>query len=137
MPWLTIIMFLLSYFASRANGASAGKALVGASFAAAGTYYVTHETAWGKDNLGELDGLGSATTSEQLDANGQPIPNGAGGTVKTVVDGASDVLKSWGAVGTSGVLATTAAVSGGLFSSENMKYWLIGGGLLFLALSSK
>lgn len=137
MPWLTILTFLLSYFASRANGASAGKSLIAASLAGAGTYYVTHETEWGRENLGELDGLGDATTTEVLDSNGQPIPNGAGGNVKTIVGGASDVLKSWGAAGTSGVIATTAAASGGLFSSENAKYLIIGGGLLLLLFSSK
>lgn len=130
-------MFLLSYFASRASGASGGKALLNAALAGASTYYVTHETAWGKENLGELDGLGAPTATEQLDADGRPIPNGAGGTVKTVVDGASKVLTSWGASGTAGVLATTAAVSGGLFSSQNAKYLLIGGVALLFLMSSK
>lgn len=132
MPWLTIIMFLLSYFAQRAEGASAGKALLTAGLVGAGTYYVTHETEWGQANLGDLDGVSGTVGEPVLDANGNTIPDGNGGVLRQVIGGTTDVLKSWGATGTAGVIATTSAASGGLFSGDNMKYLLLAAAAFFL-----
>lgn len=132
MPWLTIIIALLSFFASKASGASNTKALLTAGLTGAASYYVTHETDWGKANLGSLDGLDvPGTGPEQKDADGNPIVKDGGGLVKKVVDGTFDTLKSWGGTGTAAVIGTTAAASNGLFSSKYIP-WLLGLGAIFL-----
>lgn len=132
MPWITLLMTLLSYFAQRANGASASKAAITAGLVGAGTYYVTHETDWGKANLGSFDGVGTPTGPAVKDAAGNTVLDQNGVPLKTIVNGATDVLKSWGATGTAGVIATTGAVTGGLFSGGNLKWLLLAAGALFL-----
>lgn len=137
MPWLTIIMALLSFFASKKSGASNTKALLTAGLVGAGTYYVSHETDWGKANLGSLDGVASPATGSLavLDADGKPVVGATGvpltaqDTSKGVGSNVADVLKSWGGVGTAAVVGTTAAAGGGFFSSKNMPY-IIGAGIL-------
>lgn len=137
MPWLTIIMALLSFFISKKSGASNTKALLTAGLVGAGTYYVSHETDWGKANLGSLDGVASSTTGSLavLDADGKlvvgatGVPLTAQDTSKGVGSNVADVLKSWGGVGTATVVGTTAAAGGGFFSSKNMPY-IIGAGIL-------
>lgn len=132
MPWLTIILTLLSFFAAKANGASDTKALLTAGLAGAGTYYATHETEWGRANLGDLDGLSSVEGTPVVDGE-NTVPLTEGGSLKVLTNGTADVLKSWGATGASKVLATGAAVAGGIFSSANLP-WLIGGLGLLIAL---
>lgn len=129
MPWLTIIVTLLSFFASKRSGASNTKALVTAGLAGGTAYYVSHETDWGKANLGSLDGVTPVSTGAAiLDAAGKPVLDPVTGLpllsteavtpgAKTSVGGtgAFDVLKSWGATGTATVLGTAAiATSPGL-----------------------
>lgn len=136
MPWLSIIMALLTFFTSKRNGASSTKAALMAGLVGAGTYYVTHETDWGKANLGQFDGVPKPSTvpllkpdgSPVLDADGQPVNSPSSGSTS----GFSDVLKSWGATGTAAVLGAGAAATGtGIFSSKNLP-WLIAGGALII-----
>jgi len=134
MPWLTILSFLLTYFASRASGASGTKSLITAGLAGAGTYYVTHETDWGQANLGDLDGVSTVVGDDVVKSDGTKVALPDGTALKTVVGGTSDVLKSWGATGTASVIATGAAASGGIFDSENLPYLLGAGVLLLLVL---
>lgn len=130
MPWLTILMMLISYFTTKkkTNGNTAA-ALGAAALVGAGTYYVTHETEWGSENLGFLDGV--------TDASGATVPNGTGnvpsdqgGTVKVPTptggtstgsfwDSLSGVLKDWGPTGTALVVGTAGAVT-----SSNSKSWI-------------
>lgn len=159
MPWLSIILALLTFFISKRNGASNTKALLTAGLTGAGSYYVTHETDWGKANLGALDGVPVGGTEPLKDANGNVIvsPTGApvvgpaitppttttpgGGVVPVqtgtgsgIVSTVGDVLKSWGGTGTAAVVGTTAVAS----SDSLKKYipWIIGGGLALLFLRS-
>lgn len=127
--WVTLLMMLISYFLQKKSGASNTKALVTAGLVGAGTYYVTHETDWGKANLGAFDGVpggGSfleknADGTTMTDVNGQPIKSGTG---------IGDVLTSWGATGTAKVLGTAGAVAGtGIFGSKWMPWLLVGGGI--------
>lgn len=129
MPWLTLLSILLSYFASRASGASATKSAITAGLVGGATYYTTHETEWGRANLGSLDGLGTVGTTAVTGVNGAAILGTDGQPLKTVVNGTADVLKSWGATGTAAVVATGAAAGAGLFSSDKLPL-LIGLGLL-------
>lgn len=58
MPWLTILITLLTFFMSGgAEKKNRGKAIATAALAGVGTYYVTHETDWGQQTLGSLDGV--------------------------------------------------------------------------------
>lgn len=132
MPWLSILMALLAFFASKSSGASNTKALVTAGLAGAGTYYVTHETDWGKANLGSLDGVVAtdATSTELTTVGGATIPDTNGTTVKVGSSGTSttspmDVLKSWGATGTAAVVGTTALATTGQLNLKNP--WVVGG----------
>lgn len=159
IPWLSIILALLGFFLSKRNGASNTKALLTAGLAGAGSYYVTHETDWGKANLGALDGVEQPLTEPLLDVNGNVItgptgnpvvgptvgsavtttPTGAivpvsQGTGSGVVSTVGDVLKSWGGTGTAAVVGTTAVAS-----SDNLqKYipWILGSALALLLLRS-
>lgn len=142
MPWLSIIMALLAFFTSKkANPGNKAAALLAAAAVGGGTYYATHETDWGKANLGQLDGVvvpGKVT----YDADGNAVPEGytsvvgKNGTSTLVpIPGftsvAADVLKSWGGTGTAAVIGTTAVAT----SSSLQKYLpllLIGGALLLL-----
>ena len=56
MPWLSIIMAIISFFVSKKNGASTGASLAVAGLAGAGTYYASHNTDWGRENLLKYDG---------------------------------------------------------------------------------
>lgn len=147
MPWLTIIMTLLSFFMSKKSGASNTAALVTAGLVGAGTYYVSHETDWGKANLGSFDGVtppsagvplvNDGTTTPVTDpATGAPVAGNVatspGANTSTTGTGVFDVLRGWGATGTATVLGTAALAT----SSGLQKYipWLIGAGLAFLVL---
>lgn len=145
MPWLSIIMALLAFFTTKKSGASSTTAALAAGLAGAGTYYVTHETDWGKANLGSLDGVVTPTGVPMVDkvtglpvtdsATGEPVrtnvPVSGSTTTSAGGTGAFDVLKSWGATGTAAVIGTTAIAT----SSSLQKYiplLLIGGGLFLL-----
>lgn len=135
MPWATIITALLSFFLMKRNGASNTKAAVVAGLAGAGTYYVSHETDWGRANLGALDGVppegGSAT-----DVDGQPVVGEDGRPIVTGgnTGGTSfwDVLRGWGGTGTAAVIGTGAAAAGtGVFNNKYIP-WILGGVALIL-----
>jgi hypothetical protein len=138
MPWLTIIMALISYFSQKKSGASNTKALLTAGLVGAGTYYVTHETDWGQANLGQFDGVPNPGATPVTDAGGTPLQdaNGLqvlGGLGTTAIKTTGDVLKSWGGTGTAAVVGTVALANGSL-----SKYipWIIGGVAAFFLLGS-
>lgn len=117
MPWLSLIMFLLSYLASRKSGASGGQALAAGLVAGGLTYEVSHNTSWGRDNLGSLDGVDSVPT----------IDNPVGTTVD---DSQLKVPTPSGpfSIFTKGGLPTfvAGAATGSLFSSPWVP-WVLGG----------
>lgn len=135
MPWLTILVALLSFFVSKKNGASNTKALVTAGLAGAGTYYVTHDTEWGKTNLGEYDGViadgtvplaaetGAAVTKED---GTTPVKAGSGSTI-------GKLIESGGGSGTAA--AVGGFTFGALLSNPNVLLW--GGLALGLFLLAK
>lgn len=134
MPWLTILITLLTFFMSGgAEKKNRGKAIAAAALAGVGTYYTTHETDWGKQTLGSLDGVAvsDANVSPVVDANGNEVlvsgapvkpPVVSTPTGQTVGTGFWDVLKSWGPAGT----ATVAGV-GGAALTGNTNWLLIAG----------
>lgn len=68
MPWLSILMALLAYFTqSRNSPEDRRRAALVAAGAGLGTYYVSHNTDWGQENLGQFDGVvASDPASEQI-----------------------------------------------------------------------
>lgn len=115
MPWLSIILAILSFFASGgAKKENRTKALLTAGLVGAGTYYASHNTDWGSKNLGEFDGVASTTsTTPIVKADGTPVVDSSGAAIKGSTTGPWDVLKGWGAAGTAAVIGTTAAVATG------------------------
>lgn len=144
MPWLSIIMAIIGLLTSlMKNPEKKGQAVAAAALAGLGTYYVTHETEWGQDTLGALDGVVKLPdTPAPVDGGSSTItlPDGSTtGTTHTSVpstingqtSGIWDVLTNWGPTGTAAVIGTTAVAT----SSSWQKYlpWiLIGGAVLLL-----
>lgn len=120
MPWLSLIMFFLSYLASRKSGASGGQALATGLVAGGLTYELSHNTSWGRDNLGSLDGLdevaevpvGSSPPDIKLDETQLKAPTPSGPF----------------SVFTKGGLPTLVAgtAAGSLLSSSRLP-WILGG----------
>lgn len=81
MPWLSIIMALITFFtAQKKKGANAARSAAIAGLAGLGTYYVSHETEWGRATLGALDGV---ITTPSISAGGTDVPQNADGTPGT------------------------------------------------------
>lgn len=135
MPWLTIIMTLLSYFLSKKGGASDSQALLTAGLVGGATYYTTHNTEWGRTNLGKFDGvvtpgpatapqLGNGVPTDGGTANdpairpgvtidGKPVNVSPGATSGGTVSGGSffDTFKNMGISGTVGAVGVAAVAS--------------------------
>lgn len=131
MPWLSILMALIAFFATKKkDGSNTGTALAAGAVAGLGTYYVTHETEWGAANLGQFDGVvtvPSAVTPGSpgtITSGGLTVPTAPVGTPAST-SGLWKTLESWGPVGTASVIGTTGVVT----SKDPNKYlpWLIGG----------
>lgn len=144
--WFTVIMLIISFLAKyRGKKENLGKALLTSAAVGAGTYYLTHNTDLLPDSLRELDGVstdivptlpnaaevtaGTATPEQKaaydaalVKATAAGATYSSSGALQTVTTGTADVLKSWGAAGTAGVVATTAAVTSNSF--EKYLPWL-------------
>lgn len=141
MPWLSIIMALLSFFTSqKSNGGNTARSAAVGAIAGLGTYYVTHNTEWGSTNLGQFDGVVTPPTvapdgstvggAPAVSANGVSVPTSAPATAGST-SGLWSTLSSWGPTGTAAVLGVAGAATG-VFSFEKMLPWIIGGVTLFL-----
>lgn len=120
MPWLSIIIAILSMLTAKKQGASTGAALAVGALAGAGTYYVTHETEWGVNNLGQYDGVVSPAPGPTV-AVPAPTPANPSATINIPApnnpntnsgqSGFWDVLSDWGPTGTAAVIGTTAVAT--------------------------
>lgn len=139
MPWLSIIMALVTFFLSGGTKKETrGRAALAALAVGAGTYAVTHHTDWGSENLGWLDGVevdvdsaGTVTTTTGPDDPVQIVKPSTGSGGQTGTSG------FWGAVGgwlTSPVGQVTTGAAAG--SAAGIPTWalLAGGVLLFMAM---
>lgn len=124
MPWLTIIMAIISFFQTKKNGGSTGAALAVAGMAGAATYYTTHNTEWGKENLLKYDGgvtvpVQTSGTATVTAPGGQTVP------IPTPVS----MNTNGGSSGYSSMLdwATPLAVGGiaGAAATSSMPSWLL------------
>lgn len=163
MPWLSILMALISFFATRRGDSknNAKAALVGAA-TGLGTYYVTHETEWGRSNLGSFDGVVTTTADTTVqNADGSESrtnPNSTSNptaTVKGTDSSGKTILipaqpASGGLSSSSGMLsdtlkavtptATQAVVGGGIIAAVSKKEyvpWIIGGIALFMLITRR
>lgn len=158
MPWLSIIMAIITMVASLlAKPKNKAQAVALGAMAGLGTYYVSHNTEWGQEMLGSLDGVvvDQSVASGDIQADGSiRLPDGtivqrqvlADGSYSTIAkvgataaapSGSSttgwDVLKSWGGTGTAAVVGTTGLVAQPDSFSKYIPYAL-GVGLFFLLL---
>lgn len=124
MPWLSIIVWLMSYFISTKNGMSSGKAALLATAAGVGTYYLADPSNQG-NVLGLSFGDTKATPGDVSGAT-RPATTAVGSIGSTAVSEVGATLRSWGPLGTTGVVATA---TGAL--SDNK--WLLYGGVAVLA----
>lgn len=133
MPWLSIIVALVSFFLAggskpenRAKAAAIGLA------AGVATYGVTNYTDWGRENLGELDGVSvtdgdGKTPTVTSPTTGVVIPGG----VNPATSGSSGFWsRLGGAVSTPIGAAAAGAAAGSIFGLNPLV--LIGGALVLL-----
>lgn len=140
IPFIPIILALLSFLLTKKATGSTSKAVLAAGLVGAGSYYATKPAtiADGSSSGGVVAAEGrpavDSTGKPIVDANGAPVLiNGGGsiGSIDRMIDTTGRVLTSWGATGTAAVIGTTAVTT----SSSLQKYlpWILGGAaLLFL-----
>lgn len=136
MPWLSIFMAIITFFLSGGTEKkNRNKALLAAGLVGAGTYYVSHETDWGRNVLGDLDGVVKPVTDgtnvvgsdgKPVQVEGKPITVPVKPTGGSSTTGFWDVLQSWGPAG-------TAVVGGTAVGALTGNKWLMYGGLALLA----
>lgn len=148
MPWLSIIMAIIGFLSSlKKNPENKAKAVATGALAGLATYYVSHETEWGQENLGSMDGVvpttAGTTATLVKDAAGNVVTttdrNGA--TVPVVAPtitpatpaaqaGFWDTMTSWGPSGVATVVGTTAVAT----NSSLQKYlpWILAGAAILL-----
>lgn len=134
MPWLSILMALISFFTAKKSGASNGTAAAIAGVAGLGTYAVTHYTDWGVENLGALDGVapqdGSDVTEAVTTVSGVKVPAPTTyGTVGSVIGTATNAI----APAMPALVAGAATAAAGSLVSDDVPWWLwaIGGLMIF------
>lgn len=140
MPWLSIIMALVSFFLAggskpenRAKAAAIGLA------AGAATYGVTHYTDWGKENLGSLDGVtvsgGGETDSVKnptvANANGVPVNLGSNAAS---TNGSTGLFSAMGGALSNPVVAGATGIAVGSSVSKTTLMWIAIGLGAFLIL---
>lgn len=127
--WVSIIMFLLSYFATKRATGDDGKALLAAGLVGAGTYYATTQTEWGKATLGDFDKQISGTPRPVVDVNGKAVLDANGQPVMQT----GSILDKFKDVGVTGA-AIAGVAAGGLLGGIKPGWLLAGAGLLALLL---
>lgn len=136
MPWLSIIMALVSFFLAGGSKPEnrAKAAAIGLGVGAA-TYGVTHYTDWGKENLGNLDGVvaegGSETTSPTVTKpNGTTVSVGAGNPASSGSTGIWSALG--GAVSSPVAAGATGLLAGSLLSGSTLMWIAVGIGAFLI-----
>lgn len=128
--WISIILWLLSYFLSSKSGASKGQAALIATGVAAGGYYLSEKGYL--DNVLGLKGTAKTTPGDpnQTRSDSTNWAGAFGQIGSTALTQVGETARDWGPVGTVGAVTAGA----GLFG-DNKKLLLIGGLVLaFIAL---
>lgn len=135
MAWLSIIAAIVTFLLS--GGLKKGKtatALAAALGVGAGTYYLTHNTDWGRENLGYLDGVevepspdgtgATVTDGDPKNPSVVPIRQPTGGSGASGANGLWNTLGSW--LTSPAGQVTTGAVAGKALGVPN---WMLWGGI--------
>lgn len=113
MPWLSLALALLTYLLSPKDTATQRRnALLGAAVVGGATYATTHYTDWGKENLGQFDGVVDTSTVPVADPTSSTLVPATTGASATS-NGLWDKIKSWGP------LAASAVVGGAVATGSN------------------
>lgn len=133
MPWVSIFMWVVSFLlAGGTKSGRAGKAALIATGVAAATWFAADpanpDAAW---DIFKTDA--STTTSPATTVTTPSVKVGAGGVADTAIKSTADVLKSWGPLGTAGVITGTAAATGSGIFTGTPKWvpWALGGLLIY------
>lgn len=131
MPWLSLIMWLVSFLVAKSKGASTSKAALLATGVGLATYYVADPA--NPDNLLGLS-FGDESASGGKAIPGDPTADsgktGSEGFGSKALSEVGSTLRSWGPLGTLGVVAgTTGAATG-----NNTWLWIGGAALLAVLL---
>lgn len=136
MPWLSIIMALVSFFlAGGSDPENRAKASAVALGVGTATYGVTHYTDWGQENLGSLDGVvvegGSETTPPNVTKpDGTTVSVGAGNPAS---GGSTGMWSALGGAMSSPVAAgATGFLAGSLLSESTLMWIAVGLGALLI-----
>lgn len=129
MPWLSIIVAVLVFFlAGGAKKEKRGRAALLAAGAGLGTYYVTHETEWGQENLGQWDGIEADVTGDGATMSNGPaapkVPIGTGTTSDSGAGGFWNTVGGW--LRSPAGQVTTGAAGATALGVPN---WLLWGGV--------
>lgn len=129
MPWLSIIMAVLTFFLSGgAKKEKRGRAALLAAGVGLGTYYLTHETKWGQENLGQWDGVEADVTGKDVTISTGPtaprVPVQPGTTSDSGAGGFWNTIGGW-LRSPAGQVTTGAAGAAAL----GMPNWLLWGGI--------
>lgn len=138
MPWLSIIMAIISFLATlKKDKSNVGRAALVGAAAGLGTYYVTHETEWGRTNLGSLDGV--VTVEPGSDVTGPVSTTNGGVPVKVPVSQSANTSTGssgqwWNVIGDNLVPLGAGVVLGASTSKEGswIPWALLIGGVLLL-----
>lgn len=135
MPWVSIVMMLLSFLLSKSRGASTGQAAAIGAAAGLATYYLADPA--NPDNLLKIGvdakdtpGSLSGDTAKALPATGGGN-TGLGGVVQTGISEVGKTLQTWGPTGTLAVVGGTTALSA---IKKERWLWIVGGAAAFLLL---
>lgn len=124
MPWVSIAVWLISFFVSKSKGMSTGKAALVATGAGLASYYLVDPA--NKDNVfgvhfgddGSANALSGANAVEKTvpGATGETTGSGKivstlGGLATSAISETGSTLRSWGPTGTLGVIAGTTTLS--------------------------
>lgn len=129
--WIQLLTALIAFFFTKKKTGSTTKAAIAAGLVGVGTNWVVENTQFGQDHLASINSSinnwfspegGSSAISEQDKVSvtapdgtiTQYVPPGPG-----ITSSVADVLKSWGPMGTAGVVGTTA-----LATDSTLKKWL-------------
>lgn len=137
MPWMSLIMALITFLTSKSSGASTGKAAALAAGVGLATYYTADPSnkdnllglTYGKDSTGE-DSLPKISAGSTNETKVREIPSTLGSLGSTVISESAGVLKSWGPTGSLAVVAGTTALA----SKDWKKYlpWALGALALYM-----
>lgn len=150
MPWLSIIMAIVTFLLSlKKDKSNIGQAAVIGAAAGLGTYYVSHETDWGKENLLQYDGgvdpseieatTNNIANTETPDADGTPSSKVPSVRAPSTGSTAGATGSIWRPIKNNMLPIAGGAVIGATAASADIPKWvpLVAGGVLIYLILRK